>query len=149
MWVGDVEVRVLHPSPPDWERQRVRNDDSIVRELRLKDVSLLLTGDIERATEQSLSTALDLRPVVVLKSPHHGSATSSTPSFLAATTPVIVLVSCGRANPYGHPVPAVLERYRRAGASVFRTDRDGQLEVSTDGETVAVGTFTGRTWVLR
>ena len=27
---GEVEIAVLHPPPPDWERQRVRNDDSVV-----------------------------------------------------------------------------------------------------------------------
>ena len=43
--IDDVEVRVVHPSPPDWERQDVRNDDSIVLELRWREVSLVFTGD--------------------------------------------------------------------------------------------------------
>jgi beta-lactamase superfamily II metal-dependent hydrolase len=47
---------------------------------------------------------------------------------------------------YGHPVPYVLDRYHREGAQIFRTDRDGQIELSTDGEAVAVRTFTGRDW---
>src|SRR4029450_7328068 len=44
--VGDIEVRVLHPPAPDWERQRVRNDDSIVLEIRVGMVSIVLPGDI-------------------------------------------------------------------------------------------------------
>jgi competence protein ComEC len=32
---GGSEIRVLHPPLPEWERQRVRNEDSIVLEVRL------------------------------------------------------------------------------------------------------------------
>ncbi len=143
--LGGVELRVLHPPLPDWERQKVRNDDSLVLELRYGRVSILLTGDIGREVEQSLIPALDLLPVVVLKSPHHGSGTSSSPEFIDALKPDVVVISNGRGNPYGHPVPDVLERYRAAGAQVFRTDQDGQIELATDGATLRVGTFAGRT----
>jgi competence protein ComEC len=150
LWIGGVELRVHHPPAPDWERQRVRNDDSVVLELRLGRVSLLLTGDIEREAEHALAPVLtDLLPTVILKSPHHGSATSSGAAFLAAVKPAAVLISCGRGNPYGHPVKSVLERYRAIGAAVFRTDLEGQLEVATDGARVEVSTFTGRTWLSR
>ena len=76
---GGVEIRVLHPPPPDWERQRVRNEDSIVLDLRLGDVSIVLPGDIGREAEQSAHAA-DSRPqpITIVKAPHHGSATSST-----------------------------------------------------------------------
>ena len=86
--IGGVEIRVHHPPRPDWERQRVRNDDSVVLELRFGTVSVLLTGDIEREAEQALAASLtDLLPTVVLKSPHHGSATSSSAAFLATVKP--------------------------------------------------------------
>jgi competence protein ComEC len=150
LWIGGVEVRVHHPPTPDWERQRVRNDDSVVLELRLGTVALLLTGDIEREAERALAGALDdLPPVVILKSPHHGSATSSSAEFLTAVKPRAVLISCGRGNPYGHPVRAVLDRYRGIGAAVFRTDLEGQIELATDGAMVDVRTFTGRRWLSR
>ena len=58
------------------------------------------------------------------------------------------MVSAGRANHFGHPVPEVLERYRAAGAEVFRTDQDGAVTVDTDGHSVAVHTFTGRSFNL-
>ena len=76
--LGGVELRVHHPPLPDWERQKVRNDDSLVIELRYGQVSMLLTGDIGREVEQALLPTLDLLPIVVLKSPHHGSGTSSS-----------------------------------------------------------------------
>jgi competence protein ComEC len=138
--LGGVELRVHHPPPPDWERQQVRNDDSLVIELRYAQVSLLLTGDIGREVEQRLLPTLDLLPIVVLKSPHHGSGTSSFEEFIRALHPRVVLISNGRANPYGHPVPYVLERYAAVGAEVLRTDLHGQIDLVTDGETLSVNT---------
>ncbi|HUQ87493.1 MAG TPA: DNA internalization-related competence protein ComEC/Rec2, partial [Vicinamibacterales bacterium] len=97
--LGGVEVRVHHPGIADWQRQRVRNDDSLVIELRYGQVSILMTGDIGREVEQALLPALDLLPIVVLKSPHHGSGTSSSDEFIKALKPRLVLISCGRGNP--------------------------------------------------
>jgi competence protein ComEC len=139
--LGGVELRVHHPPLPDWERQKVRNDDSLVIELRYGRVSVVLTGDIGREVEQALLPTLDLLPIVVLKSPHHGSGTSSSEEFIRAIKPRLVLISNGRANPYGHPVPYVLDRYRSAGAQIYRTDLSGQVDVVTDGSKLAVETF--------
>ncbi|HET9703735.1 MAG TPA: DNA internalization-related competence protein ComEC/Rec2 [Vicinamibacterales bacterium] len=142
--LGGAELRIHHPPLPDWERQQVRNNDSLVMELRFGRVSVLLTGDIGREVEQALIPTLDLLPVVVLKSPHHGSGTSSSAEFIEAIKPRIVVISCGRANPYGHPVAYVLSRYDAVGADVYRTDRDGQIDVTTDGVAVDIATFRGR-----
>jgi len=141
MDIGGVELRVHHPAPEDWQRQKVRNDDSLVMELRYGQVSMLLTGDIGRDVEQALLPALDLLPVVVLKSPHHGSGTSSSEDFVRTLKPRIVLIGCGRGNPHGHPVDPVMARYAAAGAAVYRTDLHGQIRVSTDGVTVSVKAF--------
>ena len=107
---------------------------------------MLLTGDIGKEVEAALLTTLDLLPTVILKVPHHGSGTSSSGPFLQQLRPVIALVGVGRGNPYGHPVPYVLERYRSVGAEIFRTDLDGQVAVTTDGRHVSVNTFVGRNW---
>ncbi len=139
--LGDVELRMHHPPLPDWERQKVRNDDSLVIELRYRQVSMLLTGDIGKDVEQALIPTLGLLPIVVLKSPHHGSGTSSSQAFIDALKPRLVVISCGRANPYGHPLSYVLDRYHSVGAAVYRTDRDGQIEVSTDGTSLDVRTY--------
>jgi competence protein ComEC len=142
--LDEVDIRIWHPQPPDWERQRVRNDDSVVVELRHGDVSILLTGDIEREAEHRLTPILSLAPLVVLKAPHHGSATSSSEAFIRAARPKAVVFSAGRRNPFGHPHPAVLARYRAAGVEMFRTDEDGAVVVDTDGKTVKVRTCSGR-----
>lgn len=142
--VDGVDVVVRHPREADWERQRVRNDDSIVLELRWHDVSIVLTGDIEREAERSLVDAFEDVPLRVVKMPHHGSLTSSTWEFLRALRPQVAIASAGRSNRFGHPVPAVLERYRELGAEIFRTDQDGAVTVNTDGRSLQVSTFTGR-----
>jgi competence protein ComEC len=142
--VGDVEVRVLHPPAPEWERQRVRNDDSIVLEIRIGAVSVVLPGDIGREGERAILPRLEPGRLVILKAPHHGSATSSSQELLDRLRPRAVIFSCGRNNRFGHPHPAVVERYRAMGSAIFSTTEDGAVFVETDGERVAMRGFTGR-----
>ena len=146
--IDDVEVVARHPAPADWERQKVRNDDSLVLELRWRDVSVVLTGDIGSAVERDVANAIAPARLRIIKIPHHGSLTSSTPAFLAALHPRIAIASAGRANHFGHPVPEVLERYRAVGAEVFRTDQDGAVMVATDGMSIDVRTYSGRSLEL-
>jgi len=146
--VDDVEVIARHPHPADWERQNVRNDDSLVLELRWRDVSVLLTGDIGRAVERSIAAVLAPAPLRIVKVPHHGSLSSSTPEFVNAIHPTVAVVSAGRANHFGHPTPEVMARYRQAGAAIFRTDWDGAVTVDSDGYSLEVTTFVGRRQTL-
>jgi len=145
---GDIELRVLHPPPPDWERQRVRNEDSIVLEVRLGSVSIVLAGDIGAEGERAVLSRLEPGRLTVLKAGHHGSATSSTPPFLAALRPAAVIFSAGRANRFGHPHPAVVGRFEALGTAVFRTDRDGAVFVETDGRRVEMRGWTGRAYAI-
>jgi competence protein ComEC len=142
--IDDVQVIVRHPGLPDWERQEVRNNDSIVLELRWGDASIVMTGDIGREVEQSIAPQFQPSRLRVIKVPHHGSLTSSSPEFLRALAPRLAVVSVGRSNAFGHPAPAVLARYRDVGAEIFRTDQDGAVTVTTDGQSLDVQTFTGR-----
>jgi len=147
--VDDVEVIVHHPPPPDWQRQEVRNDDSVVMELRWGDVSVVLPGDIGREVEAEIAGLFEPSRLRILKVPHHGSLTSSSVDFLRALQPSVAIVSAGRGNAYGHPAPAVLERYREIGAEVFRTDLDGAVSISTNGQHLQVAGYTGRRFSLR
>ena len=146
---GDAEVIVWNPPPPEWERQRVRNDDSVVVEVRVGDVSLLLPGDVEASAEAAVARLVEPAGVRVMLAPHHGSATSSTWPLLRAAAPDLAVISAGRGNRYGHPHAAVLDRYRAVGARILRTDQDGAVTLRTDGRAVEVTTFTGRRLSLR
>jgi competence protein ComEC len=146
--VGSVLLEVEHPLPPDWERRRVRNDDSIVMRLQFGDVEMLLTGDAGEEFEQH-PRSRDHRPMLrLLKMGHHGSRSASSASFLDAFRPDAAFVSVGRGNLFGHPAPDVIERFRALGARVFRTDRDGAISIETDGSVVRVATMAGRRWSL-
>jgi competence protein ComEC len=134
-WDG-VLLEVLGPPRPARAPWRTRNDDSLVLRLQLGSVSMLLPGDVEAAGEARLES----RRADVLKVPHHGSRSSTSAGFLAASAPRLALVSAGRRNPFGHPHPDVLERCRRQGSLALRTDRDGALEVATDGSRLWVRT---------
>ncbi len=147
--MDDVTVEVLHPEAPDWERRRVRNDDSVVLRLRFGDFEMLLTGDIGAGVERTLARQLDdddRRTVRVLKVAHHGSRTSTSDALLSAYRPGAAVVSAGRNNPFGHPAPDVIGRLRDRAVPVFRTDRDGAVSVETDGREVRLSTWTGRAW---
>jgi competence protein ComEC len=142
---GPVTIRVLHPPRPEWERQRVRNEDSVVLEITLGCVAIVLPGDIGAEGEAASVALLPARPrLVVLKAPHHGSASSSTPAFLSALQPDVVVFSAGRPSRYGHPASAVVARYRARGTAIFSTPEDGAVVLDTDGEGVELKTATGR-----
>jgi competence protein ComEC len=141
---GDIDVRVLHPPAPDWERPRVRNDDSIVLDVRYRDVSILLMGDVGAAVEREIIPLLQPAPIRILKVGHHGSRTSSSQEFLDALRPQMAIISSGRGNTFGHPAPEVLQRFDAIGATVYRTDRDGQITVGVERDSVRVKTFDGR-----
>ena len=136
VWEG-AEVEVLWP-PGDqvgWDgRCRVAaNDSSLTLALRYAGRTVLLTGDIEAPDEAQLVAEVGPRlRADVLKAPHHGSRTSSTPALLAAVRPQEVIVSGlpGRA-----PMPPhddVLERYRARGARLWITGRDGAITVRVE-----------------
>lgn len=142
-----VLIEAIHPRPPPDEDEPYYselplNDNSVVFRVRFGERSILLTGDVEHEAEELLAPALDV--VDVLKVPHHGSRTSSTPGLLDATRPHLALVSCGHDNQFGFPHPEVMERYRERGVRMLRTDQDGMLTLETDGGTWSVERFAAR-----
>lgn len=130
--VGGVRVRILNPdapAPPGAEiGDREINERSLVLHLQWKDASFLLPADIGKPTEAALAGRRVLPADGVLLAPHHGSAGSSSPPFLRAVRPSIVVISTGRALR-----EEVLERFRKTGAAVYRTDVNGAVCVITDG----------------
>jgi len=127
--VGGASVLCLSPAPGEVERK----DNNLSLVLRIGDGrrSALFTGDIEAPGERAM---LEREPssefsATMLKAPHHGSRTSSSPALIAAVHPRVVVLSLGRRNIFGFPAPEVVDRYRTSGARVLRTDLDGAISV--------------------
>lgn len=88
----------------------------------------LIAGDIGARVEARLLRRLAGGPALALMfAPHHGSRTSSSRALVRVARPRLVFVSAGRGNRFGHPHGEVVARYRRAGAHLHRTGRDGAL----------------------
>jgi competence protein ComEC len=132
-WDG-VRLAVRGPRRPTRPLGAVRNEDSLVLDVAFGEVHLLLPGDVVGEG----ADALRVPPAFVVKVPHHGSRASSSPAFVAHVAPRLAVVSVGARNPFGHPHREVVERYGKAGALLLRTDRDGTVEVATDGRRVWV-----------
>ncbi len=112
------------------------NDGSIVLLLRHEDLSVLLTGDLEEQGELSLVMDGLLTRVDVLKVGHHGSKTSTSPTFLAKVRPEISVISSGIDNSYGHPAPEVMTLLHQSSSAVYRTDTQGTLHFVSDGRKI-------------
>ena len=123
--LGGLRIRTILPSRT-FRRAR-ENNASVVLMAEASGRRILLTGDIEREAEIDLADR-DLR-ADVLKVPHHGSRTSSSPMLLDNVSPRLAVISCGRRNLFGHPHPSVLEALRERGVRVRRTDREGSIDV--------------------
>jgi competence protein ComEC len=134
-----VRIEVLHPEASDTNSSSDANRDSLVLRLVYGRTALLLTGDILAGSEREILEECGEIRAVVLKSPHHGSRTSSSRAFLDAVSPQIVVISCGRQR-QGLPAHEVLGRYLRMGAVVYRTDIHGAITVTSDGMSVSVRT---------
>src|SRR5205823_10754351 len=113
-------VRVVAvAADPGAESRRLRNrrnDESLVVRISDPEISVLLTGDVEREGERELlESGADLESSVV-KVPHHGSPTSSGRELLSRVHAAIAVVPVGADNPFGFPNAAVIRRWESAGA---------------------------------
>jgi len=107
------------------------NDDSLVLRISYGHASVLLEGDAEAKSEETMLRH-GLMPVTLLKVGHHGSRTSTTPEFFAALRPSAAVVSVGRGNSFGHPRGEVIQRIANAGARLYRTDEFGLTTLLLD-----------------
>ena len=110
--------------------------------LNYKDVSFLLTGDINSATERELLKQNIQLASTVLKVAHQGSRGSSSDRFLAAVSPAVSVVPVGTRNPFGHPHEDALQRVTAAtqNGRVYTTANNGDVRFMTDGHRLWVRT---------
>jgi competence protein ComEC len=122
-----------------------RNDSARVLRIDFGLASVLLASDVEAAGERGLLASGAPLAATVLKVPHHGSRTSSSPALLNAVRPSLAVVSVGARNAYRHPDPTVLARLAATGATIYRTDHDGAILLETDGRTLTATAWASRT----
>jgi competence protein ComEC len=121
-------LSVLHPGPLD--RTRAVNDRCLaLRAETSTAASILLPGDLEAAGERAIPERGGSIAAGALVASHHGADGSSTAEFLRRVSPRLVLVSAGARNRFGHPGASALARFAATRAQVFRTDRDGTIEL--------------------
>jgi len=128
-WIWDgVRFEMLHPGAEPLTRKT--NDVSCVLRVTAGGQSMLLTSDIEAASEDALLTRHpgDLA-AAAMTVPHHGSRTSSTSAFIAAVAARDVIFPVGYRNRFGHPKEDVVARYVQSGARLHRTDADGAVSI--------------------
>lgn len=121
--LGSLTVRVL--SPPFRNDQ---NNGSVGLVLEFGEFRALYTGDSERFALDAWMGRDSVPSVTVVKVAHHGARNGTSPRWVAATRPRIALISVGR-NGYGHPAAEVEWMWATSGARVYRTDRQGTIEI--------------------
>jgi competence protein ComEC len=131
---GESRADILFPTP-EFLAGKEMNDTALAFRLASGGARVLFTGDMGPSVEGFLAPLLSR--VDVLKVAHHGSKFSSTQGFLDIVRPLLAAIEVGE-NGYGHPSPDVLARLQKIGARVFRTDRDGTVEVVADGTGIKV-----------
>jgi len=134
----DIEMRVLGPltpSAPDSRQNDHINNASVVLRLSYGEHDILLAGDAQQEAETAMVLLADTDLASeVLKVGHHGSDTSSTPAFISRVRPRAAIISVGEGNDYNHPASQTIQTLEEAGATIYRTDRDGTVEIIADHE---------------
>jgi competence protein ComEC len=135
-----ITLSVLGPRRPWLENVSGSdiNANSVIVRLDYGKFSMLFTGDSEDETEDRLIADGANLKVQVLKVAHHGSRYATTERFLKYVQPEAAVISCGADNDYGHPTQSTLDRLRRFGVKVYRTDLQGDVKIASDGETYQI-----------
>jgi len=135
MDIGGVRISFLNP-PKSFSGDS--NNDAIAMRLAFGKTSLLMPADIMEATEERLASGRLRKKLKsdILTAPHHGAGSSNSAQFLRAVSPRAAVFSCG-GNPY-IPSAEVLGRYEKMKVKTYRTDRDGAVTMSSDGEELHV-----------
>ena len=133
--LGDANIKVIYPGD---DKSNI-NDSSIVLKITYGKNSFLLTGDVTSNVERKIYNE-DIKSDV-LKVAHHGSSYSSTDVFLDRVKPYYAVISVGKNNIYNHPSNKTLEKLNKRNIKVYRTDLDGTITFTSDGENLSVQTL--------
>jgi len=133
--LGEATIQIIAPNGSSYSDM---NDWSVVLRIEFGTTTFLLAGDAETKSEgEQLANNLPLQADVI-KIGHHGSRTSSTQAYLNAVSPSYAIISCGTGNTYKHPHVETLERLEAMGVEIYRTDLNGTIIFTTDGNEIQI-----------
>lgn len=130
--IGDLKFYVLSALGDE----KNLNDSSIVLKLVFKNTTYLFMGDASLKVEKNIINK-DIRSDV-LKVGHHGSNYSSSLKFLERVSPKYSIIEVGKDNKYNHPNSDVLKNLSKVNSSVYRTDVDGTIKITSDGDNISI-----------
>ena len=133
--LGDMIFKVLYTGNDENDL----NNTSIVLKLIFGNTSYLVMGDATSNTERLILNK-NIR-ANVLKVGHHGSKYSTTNEFLNKVDPMYAIIMVGNDNNYGHPTKEVLNKLKKKNTIVYRTDIDGTIKLTSDGNNINIETL--------
>lgn len=143
--LGSARIEVVDASAES-------DNDSLVLMITYGKNRFLFTGDIEDEAQRRIADKYENEndaayKIDLIKIPHHGAASSSaddesgtTIRFIRTFTPEYAVISVGSDNIYGHPNQKTLDLLNQADAKVYRTDKNGDITVKSDGKTLKITT---------
>ncbi|MBP2024071.1 competence protein ComEC [Clostridium punense] len=138
---SDINLEVLSPKKDTYENI---NNYSPVMQLNFNEINFLFTGDSEKVIEEELLLNHINLSSQVIKVGHHGSKTSTSVDFLNKVNPMYAVISCGLGNDYGHPDSNVIKLLKEKDIKIFRTDKDGNILLYSDGKTLLYSTINNK-----
>lgn len=140
--LGSAEFTIVGPS----EENSDSNNNSIALVIEHGENRFYFQGDASKEEEiDILKSGRELDADVYMVG-HHGSKTSTSDELLSAVNPNYAVISVGEGNSYGHPNAEVLNKLRKKGVSVFRTDEQGTIVAVSNGTQIKWNCSTSESW---
>jgi len=131
-----AKMEILYPFELPSQDNKNNNDTSIVSRLVFGQTAFMFTGDANREAESEIIASGTNIESNVLKVSHHGSKSGTSKEFLANVQPQLAVISVGKDNAYGHPHQEVLSNLSEFGIKILRTDLNGDISLSSNGQEV-------------
>ena len=133
-----VTLEILNPQIQT-DNEAKPEDISMVIQVRYGTASFLITSDLSTHAEQEIIDAGWFVGSTVLLLPGQGDEDTNPDFFLNAVRPQVAIAMVGAGNRANLPNAQTIERLQTVSDSrVYRTDRDGTIEIVTDGQTLWV-----------
>ena len=131
---NDLKIDIIAPNSSSYSNL---NNYSAVIKITYGSKKFLFMGDAETKSESEILTDVSAD---VIKIGHHGSDTSSSQNFINRVKPIYAIVMVGSGNKYDHPYIDILNKWENSGAKIYRTDINGNIVVSSNGQNLNIST---------